>query len=180
VFLGIDVGTGGVRACAIDARAEILSTAAAPLPAPRQHGDAIDQAPELWWRAMVVAIGRLGEAVDLGRVARIAVDGTSGTLLLIDADGKPRSPGAHVQRCARRERGPRVSPLSLRRRAAHLQSAVLRLFSGLRLSSRPYRDRRMHYHAQRCEACQLQCRPKVRSRSSRRKIVWMIPPHFAL
>ena len=36
LFVGIDVGTGGVRACAIDARAEIIGTAAAPLPSPRQ------------------------------------------------------------------------------------------------------------------------------------------------
>ena len=47
LFLGIDLGTGGVRACAIDAAARIVGIATTALPAPRQAGHAIDQAPEL-------------------------------------------------------------------------------------------------------------------------------------
>ncbi len=65
LFLGIDIGTGGVRACAIDAQARIVGIATTALPAPRQEGDAIDQAPALWWDAMVETIGKL--AVDQGR-----------------------------------------------------------------------------------------------------------------
>src|SRR5689334_5981838 len=93
LFLGIDIGTGGIRACAIDARGDILGFASTSLPPPQQDGDAVDQDPELWWRAATAAIRRLGESVDLSGVERITVDGTSGTLLLIDAAGKPRSPG---------------------------------------------------------------------------------------
>lgn len=93
LFLGIDVGTGGVRACAIDVRGEIAGQASSILPPPRQDGDAIDQEPELWWQAALAAIRALGETTDLAGVERIVVDGTSGTLLLIDAAGRPRSPG---------------------------------------------------------------------------------------
>ena len=74
LFLGIDVGTGGVRACAIDAQAGIRGFASAALPAPRVNGDAIDQAPELWWLATVAAIGKLGESVDLGDIARVVAE----------------------------------------------------------------------------------------------------------
>jgi len=50
LFLGIDIGTGGVRACAIDAEARIVGIATTALPAPRQEDAAIDQEPELWLR----------------------------------------------------------------------------------------------------------------------------------
>jgi sugar (pentulose or hexulose) kinase len=125
LFLGIDVGTGGVRACAIDARGAIEGTAAAPLPAPRHHGDAIDQEPEFWWQATVTAIGKLGQAVDLGRVARIAVDGTSGTLLLIDAEGRPRSPGLMYNDARAAAEATRIAKIAPAESGAHGRSSAL-------------------------------------------------------
>src|SRR6516225_9655697 len=125
LFVGIDIGTGGVRACAINARAEIEGTAAAPLPSPRQQGDAIDQEPELWWQAMVMAIWKLGQAVDLGRVARIAVDGTSGTLLLIDADGEPRSPGLMYNDARAAKEAARIAAIAPAESGAHGRSSAL-------------------------------------------------------
>src|SRR6478736_6189905 len=80
LFLGIDIGTGGVRACVVDSQGDIRGIASAALPPPRQDGDLIDQDPELWWQAAVTAILKLGQTVDLAGVERIAVDGTSGTL----------------------------------------------------------------------------------------------------
>jgi D-ribulokinase len=125
LFLGIDVGTGGVRACAIDAGARIHGTAAAPLPAPRQHGDAIEQEAEVWWQATVMTIGKLGQAVDLGRIARIAVDGTSGTLLLIDADGRPRSPGLMYNDARAAEEAARIAAVAPAESGAHGRSSAL-------------------------------------------------------
>jgi D-ribulokinase len=125
LFLGIDVGTGGVRACAIDAGARIHGTAAAPLPAPRQHGDAIDQEAEVWWQATVMTIGKLGQAVDLGRIARIAVDGTSGTLLLIDADGRPRSHGLMYNDARAAEEAARIAAVAPAESGAHGRSSAL-------------------------------------------------------
>jgi sugar (pentulose or hexulose) kinase len=125
LFLGIDVGTGGVRACAIDARAEIQGTAAAPLPAPQQQGDAIDQEPELWWQAMVMAIWKLGRTVELGRVARISVDGTSGTLLLIDAEGRPRSAGLMYNDARAAAEAARIAKIAPAESGAHGRSSAL-------------------------------------------------------
>lgn len=93
LFLGIDVGTGGVRACAIDARGNIQGVESTTLPPPRQDGNAIDQEPELWWQATTATIGKLAAKIDLADIERISVDGTSGTLLLIDEDGRPLTPG---------------------------------------------------------------------------------------
>jgi sugar (pentulose or hexulose) kinase len=93
LVLGIDVGTSGVRACAVDSGGNAAALAATEMPSPRQVGAIVEQDPAVWWEAAVAAIGAVGRSVDLSRVRRLAVDGTSGTLLLIDAQGRPCSPG---------------------------------------------------------------------------------------
>jgi D-ribulokinase len=123
--LGIDIGTRGVRACAIDARGNILGTASASLPPPRQDGDAVDQEPELWWQATVIAIRRLGQTVDLGGVERIAVDGTSGTLLLIDAAGQPRSLGLMYNDARAAQEAARIANAAPAESGAHGRSSAL-------------------------------------------------------
>nr|WP_298685011.1 FGGY-family carbohydrate kinase [uncultured Dongia sp.] len=91
--LGIDIGTSGVRINAIDAAAQVIATSAVSMPAPRQQGAAIDQDPDIWWQAVMAVLAQLAKTCDLGKVARIAIDGTSGTLLLVDGQGAPRSLG---------------------------------------------------------------------------------------
>lgn len=93
LVLGIDVGTSGVRIAAIDHAAEIaaLATAAMP-PAPRQ-GDRITQDALVWARGLDDAMMRLSSMIDLTRVAALAVDGTSGTLVGIDDRGAPMAAG---------------------------------------------------------------------------------------
>ena len=93
IFLGIDVGTSGVRACAIDAAGQTLATAAEPMPESARDGAAIEQNPADWWAALRSVLASLRRSVDLQRVRRIAVDGTSGTLLLIDDAGRSLTPG---------------------------------------------------------------------------------------
>lgn len=85
VAVGIDVGTSGVRAVAIDsansdvARADTLMAEAGPNP----------RDPGVWWAATTKTLHALVHALDGHHIAAIAVDGTSGTLLPIDAKGKP-------------------------------------------------------------------------------------------
>ena len=93
VALGIDVGTSGVRAVAVDADGAMVGSAVQPLPAPGRDGARIEQAPELWRRALTAALRDLGGRCPLGEVAALAVDGTSGTLVLISAAGEPLGPG---------------------------------------------------------------------------------------
>jgi len=124
-FLGIDVGTGGVRACAVDAQGHIAGSASVALPPPRQDGDAIDQEPELWWQAAIAAIRKLGETVDLAEVERIAVDGTSGTLLLIDAAGRPLSPGLMYNDARAAAEAERIAGIAPAESGAHGRSSAL-------------------------------------------------------
>lgn len=125
LFLGIDVGTGGVRACAIDARGNIQGMESTALPPPRQDGNAIDQEPELWWQATIAAIGKLGHKSDLADVERISVDGTSGTLLLIDADGRPLTAGLMYNDARATAEAARIAAIAPAESGAHGASSAL-------------------------------------------------------
>src|SRR5688572_4889272 len=125
LFLGVDVGTSGVRACAIDGAERVVGAASVPLPAPRQDGAAIDQEPRDWWRATCDAIETLGRSVDLKDVWRIAVDGTSGTLLLTDAAGRPCSPGLMYNDARATNEAARIRAVSPAASGAHGPSASL-------------------------------------------------------
>ena len=92
IFLGIDFGTTGCRIVAIDERHEITGQAAVRLPSSQQAGDHSTQDPTQWWQALVECLQDLLTRIDGRRVKRLAVDGTSGTLLLCDRQGNPISP----------------------------------------------------------------------------------------
>ena len=125
LFLGIDIGTSGVRACAIDGEEHVAATASVALPPPRQDGAAIDQEPEYWWRATCDAIRALGRSVDLGSIWRVAVDGTSGTLLLTDAKGQPCSAGLMYNDARATREAARIKDIAPAESGAHGPSAAL-------------------------------------------------------
>lgn len=93
VYLGIDTGTSACRACAIDANAAVLATARRDLPMPERRADGIQQDPEVWWQALQDTLDSLFAKLDARPVRRIAVDGTSATVLLCAPDGTPLTPG---------------------------------------------------------------------------------------
>jgi sugar (pentulose or hexulose) kinase len=82
--LGIDVGTSGVRAAIVDANNAVVAYAAEPF-AP---GSA--RSPLAWVAAVEAAIAKL----DLSGLETIAIDGTSGTLVALDARGEPLAEGS--------------------------------------------------------------------------------------
>ncbi|MEM6666859.1 MAG: FGGY-family carbohydrate kinase [Pseudomonadota bacterium] len=89
VAIGIDVGTSGVRAAAVERDGPVLAMARADHPP--QTGAGIDAA--LWWRAVSDALDALRAAgAPFEDVTHICVDGTSGTLALVDAALAPVAP----------------------------------------------------------------------------------------
>ncbi len=92
LFIGIDFGTSGCRAVAIDEDGLVQAGHRVALPAPLRDGPAIEQAPQLWWDAVMKALGGLLGQVSRESLRAIAVDGTSATLLVTDAGGRPLAP----------------------------------------------------------------------------------------
>ncbi|GMQ87444.1 MAG: FGGY-family carbohydrate kinase [Gammaproteobacteria bacterium] len=93
LFIGIDVGTSACRACAINERARVMATARRNLPSPLRQGVCVEQDAQIWWQTLTEALDALCQQIDPGQVKRIAVDGTSGTLLLCARDGTALTPG---------------------------------------------------------------------------------------
>jgi len=88
LYIGIDLGTSGCRAIAIDATGEI-----------KAHSNLhyIDQnlsshKPGDWWRATQTVLGEIVSQVKQQHIQSISVDGTSGTVLFCDDNGHPLTP----------------------------------------------------------------------------------------
>jgi sugar (pentulose or hexulose) kinase len=77
--LGVDLGSSGLRVALIDGQGAVAAEHAAPYPGPFEDPQA--------WRAGLIALCVALPAPLRARVRAIAVDGTSGTLLLCRPDG---------------------------------------------------------------------------------------------
>lgn len=92
-YIGVDLGTSGCRAVAIDRAASPVASARVPLAgADTPALGHVEQDPALWWQAVRAVLTTLGGAPGGLIPAVICVDGTSGTLLLARLDGTPSAP----------------------------------------------------------------------------------------
>jgi len=100
-FLGIDIGTSGIRGCCIDENGIELASISVSLPSVISDAGKREQAPEIWWQTTKEIIGSITSSLNNTEIKAIAIDGTSGTVLLTDADGIPLSPALmyNDQRC---------------------------------------------------------------------------------
>lgn len=91
-YIGLDLGTSGCRAIAIDPTGDVVAEAREPLP-DSQHPvpGASEQDPRDWWEAVGRVLGRL-LGRQHGHPRALSVDATSATLLLCDAQGVPCTP----------------------------------------------------------------------------------------
>jgi len=77
-YLGIDIGTSGVKALLIDDEGKVLGDAAAPAAEPlRPHPGWSEQDPADWWRATLAAVDKLHQALPR-EVAAVKGIGLSG------------------------------------------------------------------------------------------------------
>ena len=75
MFLGLDLGTSGLKALLVDDAENIIAESVAPLQVSRPHDGWVEQDPRDWFTACADAIAGLG--VDLAAVQGIGLSGTS-------------------------------------------------------------------------------------------------------
>jgi len=85
LVIGIDIGTSGARAVAMRPDFSIAGQSTVRLD---RFGED-PRAPSAWWQAVQTALTELLSGIDRASVRAIAIDGTSGTLLPVDATGRP-------------------------------------------------------------------------------------------
>ena len=119
VYLGVDVGTSGVRGIAIDSAGTVVAQASAPLPPPLAIDGGLRQNPELWWQAATKVVRDITAAVANHRIDALAVDGTSGTLLVADAQGMPVEPASMYNDASASDRAARIAEVAPPESGAH-------------------------------------------------------------
>ena len=96
LFIGLDLGTSGVRALACGTHGDFAARAECPYqhdPTCRNPGFH-EQQPWIWQLAIQQTLRQLTHKLgsSISRIRALAVDGTSGTLVPVDCDGKPLRP----------------------------------------------------------------------------------------
>jgi len=97
LYLGVDFGTTGVRATVVDTAETTIADTRRSLPDPTLDDGRPTQDPNIWWSVFVETIGELGyrlkdQNYSIKEIDAIAVDGTSGTMLLCDVHLDPVTP----------------------------------------------------------------------------------------
>ena len=69
MYLGIDIGTSGVKAILMAEAGAVVAQATAPLPISRPHPLWPEHDPQDWWRSTNVAVSRLTHALRDGVTA---------------------------------------------------------------------------------------------------------------
>lgn len=117
--VGIDVGTSGVRALAVDARGQILGAGSAKLPPSLVSGARREQHPDDWWYGLQAACRALAHQIDLSKAQAIALDATSGTILPVNASNQPLASGRMYDDAETGDLATRIAALAPRESAAH-------------------------------------------------------------
>ena len=94
MFLGIDLGTSGVKAILADARQQIVATAESPLEVSRPRPLWSEQDPEDWWLAVCRAVAaiRRKDPAALGAVAGVGLSGQMHGATLLDSGDRVLRP----------------------------------------------------------------------------------------
>jgi sugar (pentulose or hexulose) kinase len=117
--IGLDLGTSGVRAVAVDASGKLLGTGSATLPATKATGARREQAPADWWNGCRTALDELSQKLDLSGARAIAVDATSGTILPVDHTNRPLAPARMYDDADTGELAAKIKEFAPRESAAH-------------------------------------------------------------
>jgi len=85
MYIGIDLGTSGVKVALLDAQGEVAAVTSAPLQVSRPHALWSEQDPESWWLATDQAMQALAQQHGLSEVNAIGLSGQMHGATLLDS-----------------------------------------------------------------------------------------------
>jgi xylulokinase len=91
-FLGIDLGTGAVKALVVDEDGRIHGTGSAEIPTFHPHPGHAEQDPETWWDATVHATRQAIAQAGAARLTGIGLSGQMHGTVLLDEGDQPLHP----------------------------------------------------------------------------------------
>lgn len=88
LFLGLDVGTSGVKAVLVSLNGDVVSSATAALTLETPKPGWAEQDPEAWWAAAVASVRDVCAKVPGATVASIGISGQMHSSVFLDGGGK--------------------------------------------------------------------------------------------
>lgn len=109
MFLGIDLGTSGIKVVLTNPAGELVASQTAELQVSRPHPLWSEQAPTDWWAALELAMAQLQQQHDLSSIEAIGLSGQMHGATLLDKAGEVIRPailwndGRSQQQCTQLE-----------------------------------------------------------------------------
>jgi xylulokinase len=91
-LIGIDVGTGAIKAILMDLDGKVLETFAQSYPSARPKPGHVEQDPRDWMLGVSAALDRFAKACDLGGLLGIGLCSQVNTHVFVDDNGEPLLP----------------------------------------------------------------------------------------
>jgi xylulokinase len=88
VFLGLDIGTSGVKALLVETSGAVVASAQTPLTLSTPHPGWAEQAPDAWWDATVASIRAVLSQRPDARVESIGISGQMHSSVFLDREGQ--------------------------------------------------------------------------------------------
>lgn len=92
MYIGIDLGTSGVKTIVTDERGQVIESASAPLSVSMPKPLWSEQAPEDWWQATCKTLDHLASKIPLESVKAIGLAGQMHGATLLNSQGKVLRP----------------------------------------------------------------------------------------
>ncbi|NLQ18955.1 xylulokinase [Marinomonas sp. M1K-6] len=92
MYLGLDLGTSGLKGVVIDDKGSVVAQASAPLTVNSPQATWSEQDPESWWQACLEVIELLHQRLDLSKVKAIGLSGQMHGATLLDQNGQVLRP----------------------------------------------------------------------------------------
>jgi len=92
VYVGLDLGTSGLKAVALSASGEVIARGGAAYLTHRPAAGACEQDTGDWQRAVERVVAQLAEVIPARRWRAIGLSGMIPTLVTLGPDGRPTGP----------------------------------------------------------------------------------------